>query len=226
MLFIDEDQSVTPQDYATVDAAKQLADRTGSSFQLYELTEQHRSGGSNAYEAWVDALLEGDPVVWRDEEHYQVTLADSPEQLETLTFDPHAPGARSGARLLAGFCWTWQPWPQAPDSMDDVPYDIDIGGWKKRWNLRKSIDGYPKDSSWASDLNGAAQVGSVFTAQGFEFGRCGVIMVRTSDGIRKPNTGLSTSPRRSTRSCCEPPETPLRWPIWFVTTTGCFQPGR
>ncbi len=94
----------------------------------------------------------------------EVPLADSPQQLEQLTFDPTAPGAKTGARLRAGFCWTWQKWPDAARSIDDVQFDVEIDGWRKRWNLRQNIDGYPKESLWASTPSGAEQVGSVFTA--------------------------------------------------------------
>lgn len=176
VVFIDEDQSITPKDDCGLGDLTEVADRTGASYEEFELTEQHRSGGSDVYEAWVDAWLDGRPIVWRDQENYGVQLANSPQQLERLTFDPTAPGAKTGARLLAGFCWTWQKWPDAARNIDDIPYDIEIDGWRKRWNLRQNIDGYPKDSLWASTPSGAEQVGSVFTAQGFEFGRCGVIM--------------------------------------------------
>lgn len=174
--FIDEDQSITPKDDCNISDLEDIAKRTGASYEEFELTEQHRSGGSDDYEAWVNALLAGQPTVWRDQDNYTVQLADTPQQLESATSDPKAPGAAVGARLLAGFCWTWQRWPNGATSIDDIPYDIDIDGWRKRWNLRQSIAGYPKDSAWASTPTGAEQVGSVFTAQGFEFGRCGVII--------------------------------------------------
>ncbi|MGY1684426.1 DNA/RNA helicase domain-containing protein [Geodermatophilus sp. SYSU D00867] len=176
VLFIDEDQSITPKDDCSIDRIKAIADRVGASYQEFHLTEQHRSGGSEAYEAWVDALLEGNPKVWEDEQDFQVRVVDSPEELERVTFDETGRGADSGARLVAGFCWDWRRWPQGARSIDDVPFDIEIGAWKKHWNLRNGIDGYPADSSWASKPSGAEQVGSVFTAQGFEFGRCGVII--------------------------------------------------
>ncbi|MGY1601676.1 DNA/RNA helicase domain-containing protein [Geodermatophilus sp. SYSU D00815] len=176
VLFIDEDQSITPNDDCSIDRIKEIANRVGASYQEFHLTEQHRSGGSEAYEAWVDALLEGNPKVWQDEANFQVRVVDSPEELESVTFDRDGRGADSGARLVAGFCWDWKRWPQGARSIQDVPFDIEIGDWKKRWNLRNGIDGYPADASWASKPEGVEQVGSVFTAQGFEFGRCGVII--------------------------------------------------
>lgn len=169
--FIDEDQAITPDDNCTVSDLELVAKRVGASFEELELTEQHRSGGSEAYEQWVDALVAGKPIPWVDEPTYKVMVADSPEELEQLT----QPSGTS-ARLLAGFCWTWQKWPNSAAAIEDIPYDIRIGNWQKRWNLRKPIGGYPKDTEWASKDSGAYQVGSVFTAQGFEFERCGVII--------------------------------------------------
>ncbi|MGY1858071.1 DNA/RNA helicase domain-containing protein [Modestobacter sp. SYSU DS0290] len=176
VLFIDEDQAITPKDDCSIDRIRAVAERVGASFEEFHLTEQHRSGGSEAYEAWVDALVAGAPRPWRDEENFEVRVVDSPEELERVTFDADGAGADSGARLLAGFCWAWQPWPKGARSIIEVPLDIKIGQWEKRWNLHSGVDGYPADISWASDPAGAEQVGSVFTAQGFEFGRCGVII--------------------------------------------------
>ena len=177
VVLIDEAQSVMPASDCTVAHLHAMAERTGASLHMFELTEQHRSGGSAAYEAWVDALVAGQAVPWKDEERFSVRVSDSPEEFEAYVFDPSARGADEGARLLAGFAWEYQPWPKTEvRSIDDVPFDITIGTWEKRWNLRHPIDGYPQASDWASNPTGAEQVGSMFTAQGFEFGRCGVLI--------------------------------------------------
>jgi len=172
VLFIDEDQASTSKDFVTIEHARQIADRTGASFDILELTEQHRCGGSQAYEAWVDALVDGEPTVWNDEDNFTVSVVDSPEELEKMVFDG---STDDDARLVAGFCWTWKKYPKI-DSIHKLPFDIEIGGWKKHWNLHKALDGYPRDTDWARKPSGAAQVGSVFTAQGFEFDRIGVIV--------------------------------------------------
>jgi len=172
VLFIDEDQASTFKDFVTIEHAREIADRTGASFDILELTEQHRSGGSQAYEAWVDALVDGEPTAWHDEDNFSVSVADSPEELEEMVFDGSADG---DARLVAGFCWNWRQQP-AVDSIHELPFDIEIGGWKKHWNLHKALDGHPENTDWARKPTGAAQVGSIFTAQGFEFARVGVIV--------------------------------------------------
>lgn len=173
VLLIDEGQATTPRDFCTLTDIKEIADEVGASFSEFELTEQHRSGGSEAYERWVNDLVAGCSTPWTDDDHYNLRLANNPSELQELVVD--SSNGNTG-RLLAGFCWDWQKWPPSPESIDDIPYDIVIDDWKARWNLRNSIDGFPKDSDWASDEKGAVQVGSVFTAQGFEFPRCGVII--------------------------------------------------
>lgn len=175
VLFIDEQQAITPKDAGTLDAIKDIAARTGAAFYEIQLDEQHRAGGSAAYEKWVASLVDGTPTVWHDEDNFTVTVAETPEQLESLTFQAGTDPADE-ARLLAGFCWPWQKWPEGARRIEDIPLDIQIGTWSKRWNLRNPIDGYPRDTLWAYQPQGREQVGSVFTAQGFEFDRCGVII--------------------------------------------------
>lgn len=171
VLFIDEDQAATSKDFVTIARAREIAHRTGASLEVLELTEQHRSGGSQAYEAWVDALVDGEPAIWHDEDTFTVSVADTPTELERTVFAGFPLGE---ARLVAGFCWDWRK--PTVDSIHQLPFDIDIDGWKKHWNLHKALDGYPKDTDWARTPSGAKQVGSVFTAQGFEFPQVGVII--------------------------------------------------
>ncbi|GIF14913.1 DNA/RNA helicase domain-containing protein [Actinoplanes teichomyceticus] len=171
VLFIGEDQASTYKDFVTIAHAEEIAARTGADFKVFELTEQHRSGGSQAFEAWVDALLDGEPTVWHDEDSFKVRVVDSPEALEDAVLGDAADG---DGRLVAGFCWTWLN--TEARTLGELPFDIKIGDWKKHWNLRKPMGGYPKDDDWARNPKGAAQVGSIFTAQGFEFPRVGVIM--------------------------------------------------
>ena len=123
----------------------------------------------------MDSLLAGAPTIWRDEENYRLALAATPRHLEVLTLGTPDEGTDPG-RLLAGFCWQWKHWPPSPAGIDDIPFDIEIGDWRKRWNLRKRIDGFPSADRWATDVSGAEQIGSVFTAQGFEFPCCGVLI--------------------------------------------------
>lgn len=217
VLMMGTDQQANAGDYLTSQKAKDFAESGFSDyfkvpFYHLELTEQHRSQGSKAYEEWVKHLVHPDleTLVWHDQDGFTVRVADSPSDLEELTMahqddveyfvatESHPQGEIRTRpvqnRLLAGFAWEWQAWPKpAPTSIDDVPFDIILedGNWKKRWNLRKSIDGYPNDSNWPFNPDGSEQVGSVFSSQGFEFDNVGVLF--GEDFVYSPAEGRMTT---------------------------------
>lgn len=176
VLMMDDWQQTTATDYLTTEKVKEVADLIGADFQLYELEEQHRSGGSKTFEFWVDRLVDDEPAVWHDEENFWVKVADSPEQMEQIL----AAHSEQDPRIMAGFCWPWtQKDPETKKSfthVEDVPYDIVIGDWSIQWNLPSNTEGYPKSDFWAFEDKGAKQAGSIFSGQGFEFDFCGVIM--------------------------------------------------
>lgn len=176
VLMMDEEQQVTANDYVTLDVAKDLAETIGAYFEVFELTEQHRSGSSKTYESWVDALVDSVPNEWNDEENFLVRVADTPLEMEEMLrqLSPNTP------RILAGYCWPWTK--KDPDtnqkfkSIEKVPNDVKIGTWERQWNLDYPIDGYPMSDFWAFDDKGAHQIGSIFAGQGFEFDYVGVII--------------------------------------------------
>ena len=188
VLFIDEGQATTAKDYVTIDHARQIAERVGADYRFFHLTEQHRSGGSLAYEQWVRALVEGDPVEWHDEDSFTVEVADSVEDLEARTMAKARPGC-DDSRLVAGFAWEWRskvPTGGPASDLNDLPYDFEIGTWRKRWNLSKTVTAphptdpskkvrYPKSDLWAVRPNGVEQIGSIFSGQAFEFKNVGVL---------------------------------------------------
>lgn len=176
VLMMDDWQQTTATDYLTTEKVKEVADLIGADFQLYELEEQHRSGGSKTFETWVDSLVDDVPTVWRDEKDFWVKVADSPAEMERIL----AEHSEADPRIMAGFCWPWTTKDPVTDkafkNVDDVPYDIAIGDWSIQWNLKTNTEGYPKADFWAFEEKGAKQAGSIFSGQGFEFDYCGVIM--------------------------------------------------
>lgn len=194
VLMLDEGQTTTAKDYATITHAQELATRVGATYDYFELTEQHRTGGSAAFEEWVDALVGGNPIRWKGDPNFTLEVATSPEDLEAKTMAKSIPGS-GDSRLVAGFAWPWKKYPKAADigrkvTIDDVPHDIEIGTWAKRWNLRtrtpatqhtpgtRRPDRYPDSDTWAHNPLGAEQMGSIFSAQGFEFPHVGVLFGR------------------------------------------------
>ena len=79
------------------------------------------------------------------------------------------------ARMIAGFCWKWSD----PDANNELVPDVVIGDWSRPWN-RKERGGEPPNrhpyTLWATQPSGFDEVGCIYSAQGFEFDYCGIIV--------------------------------------------------
>ncbi|WP_323095738.1 DUF2075 domain-containing protein [Intrasporangium sp. YIM S08009] len=175
VFLLDEHQVVRPGEMGTVEDIEAHAAALGIRVEHINLNDQFRCGGSEAYVDWVQRLLglkPGGPIPWRGDDGFEVSVVDTPEELE------HFLTARSedgySARMAAGYCWPWSD-PRSDGSL--VP-DVQIEGWARPWNLRgeRSVGGAPPAALWASDPAGFGQVGCVYTAQGFEYDHAGVII--------------------------------------------------
>lgn len=194
VLFLDERQIIRPSEGTTLEELRRIAEHLNQAFTHIDLTVQFRCAGSQVYLHWIDDLFaqEGSPSLWLGED-YDLTLAESPLDLETWTND-HIARGRS-ARIAAGFCWPWNS-PTKPPLLPEVAITWgDSGGngqtWKLPWNSRAGevigneaeIPGRPY---WATDPGGHRQVGCIYTAQGFEYDYGAVIigedLVRTPSG--------------------------------------------
>jgi hypothetical protein len=175
VFLLDEHQVVRPGELGSLDEITAAAERLGVGVEVVSLDGQYRCGGSKAYEDWVRQLLglqPGGPVPWSGDERFEVMVAGSPYELESVLADRQSKGFT--ARITAGYCW---PWGDArPDG--SLPDDVAVGDWKRPWNNKKetSVGGVPGRSFWASDPAGFGQVGCVYTAQGFEYDWSGVIL--------------------------------------------------
>jgi uncharacterized protein len=80
------------------------------------------------------------------------------------------------------FCWPWSD-PQPDGTL--VP-DVVIGNWQRPWN-EKSPEAWKKAGSqppperhpyfrWATESSRVGEIGCIYSAQGFEFDYCGVIL--------------------------------------------------
>ncbi|WP_122261400.1 DNA/RNA helicase domain-containing protein [Ornithinimicrobium cerasi] len=185
VLMIDEGQATTASDHLTSVQARDLATLVGSDFVELELTEQHRSGGSKRYEEWVDSLVAGTPQTWSGDDNFTVELVETPEEMEESLLSKDS----ESKRILAGFTWAWQK-PTSPD-VADLPREVAIGEWSMPWNLQQPVADLPGKDLWALTPSGQGQVGSVFTAQGFEFDYCAVII---GPDLRLDATGEKLEP--------------------------------
>jgi hypothetical protein len=174
VFLLDEHQVVRPGEIGTVEEISHRAVAKGVKVRQVDLDAQFRCGGSRLYEDWVLSLLglDGkDPVTWVGDDHFDVSVAESPYELEAVLRDRLDAGY--SARMTAGFCWRWSN----PDGDRLLP-DVVIGDWARPWNAKgdRSVGCAPPSALWATLDGGFGQVGCVYTAQGFEYDWNGVIV--------------------------------------------------
>ena len=77
--------------------------------------------------------------------------------------------------MVAGFCWKWS----APLKDGTLVSDVVIDDWTRPWNRKPLNKQYKPEehpyTKWATTTDGEEQVGCIYSAQGFEFDRVGVI---------------------------------------------------
>lgn len=177
VFFLDESQSVRPNEVGTVELIEDAALRRGVTPVRFGLQEQFRCGGSDAYARWArDALglSGGEPAVWTPDGLMHIEVADTPDELEKIICTEHEAGA--SARMVAGYCWPWTK-PQGKEKR--LEPDVRIGEWCLPWNAASESfceDGAPPSKIWSVHDAGIGQIGCVYTAQGLEWDWCGVIM--------------------------------------------------
>lgn len=174
VFLLDEHQGVRPGEIGTVEKISHRALAKGVKVQQVELDAQFRCGGSRLYEDWVLSLLSldgKDPVTWVGDDHFDVSVTESPYELEAVLRDRLDAGY--SARMTAGFCWRWSN----PDGDRLLP-DVVIGDWARPWNAKgdRSVGSAPPSALWATLDGGFDQIGCVYTAQGFEYDWNGVIV--------------------------------------------------
>jgi uncharacterized protein len=175
VFFLDENQFVRPDEIGTTATIEVMTRKLGIPLKAFDLSAQFRCGGSAAYVKWVDWLLGfSDPPSEPFHERYTFELASEPEEVDAFMQAAAARGERT--RLLAGFCWPWS------DALADgsLVEDVRIGSWTRPWNAKASEkksyrpDNHPY-TLWATTEAGFGQVGCIYSAQGFEFDRVGVL---------------------------------------------------
>ncbi|WP_233712294.1 DUF2075 domain-containing protein [Kribbella turkmenica] len=175
VFLLDQHQVVKPGELGTAEEISRYAADLGFDVYQVDLDAQFRCGGSEEYVQWVQRLLglcEGGPTDWPGDPAFEVRVAESPEEMESVLLDKIAAGY--GARISAGYCWPWSD--PRPDGT--LVEDVQIGGWARPWNVKgeRKVGDAPPAALWATDPNGFGQVGCIYTAQGFEYDWSGVIL--------------------------------------------------
>jgi len=174
VFLLDDNQVVRPGEVGTPELIRSAAEERGIEITEVELQGQFRCSGSESYLRWLDYAFDlgGDPdISWKED--YEFKIFDSTAELEKEILNK----AHSGntARLVAGFCWPWSD----PERDGSLVSDVVIGDWKRPWNRKEKGGESPARHPykiWATEDEGMEQVGCIYSAQGFEFDYCGVII--------------------------------------------------
>jgi DUF2075 family protein len=183
VFLLDDNQKVRPKESHTAARIAEVANVKGYRVQEVNLGDQFRCGGSAHYDEWVLRLLGiggREPVSWSEfvqgtDDEYVVDSVGTPAGLEAW-LERQRGNFGGTARIAAGYCWDWHDPVKDADGYRLVD-DVRIGDWRRPWNVRqgKEAKGFPSASYWASDADGAGQIGCIYTAQGFEYDWAGVI---------------------------------------------------
>lgn len=168
IFFIDEKQIVRPKEIGGILLIRGAAKKFGideSDIAEFELTAQFRCSGSDVYLQWLDHVLGlREAEIPRFDTKMEFRIFDSPLEMMQEVRARNSE-QKNSARITAGFCWPWSN--PLPDGT--LVKDVQIGNFQMPWE--KKTDFW----KWATDDSGMEQVGTVYTAQGFEFDYIAVI---------------------------------------------------
>jgi uncharacterized protein len=168
IFFIDENQVVRPEEIGNIVLIKEAAERfsiKNEDIAEFELKTQFRCSGSDAYLQWLDKVLGiSDAETVGFDARMQFKIFSTPlEMMEEIR--KRNGEKKNSARIVAGFCWPWSK----PNSDGSLVADVRIGDFAMPWEKKDTF------WKWATDDSGMEQVGTVYTAQGFEYDYIGVI---------------------------------------------------
>ncbi|WP_199044560.1 DNA/RNA helicase domain-containing protein [Glycomyces salinus] len=170
VFFVDDDQQMKTTEIGTVDRLRSELEERHVSVDVIELETQFRSAGTREYIDWVRRMVGHEPKapeLWRQREDFKLWIAERPQEVERILRAVAGRGDRY--RMTAGLCWK---------STDDGFGFVEIGDWRKQWNLEQASGDGPKSIEWGWKEGGWKQIGCVHTAQGLDWEWAGVIIGR------------------------------------------------
>ncbi|MDG7001740.1 MAG: DUF2075 domain-containing protein, partial [Nitrososphaerota archaeon] len=177
IFFIDDYQLVRPEEIGSSDLIRNTARKFTDEIFEFELKTQFRCNGSDGYLNWLDDVLgvrNTANLMLTSKERMDFKIFDDPKSLYEEIMRKNAEKPNS-ARMVAGFCWPWSN----PNPDGTLKEDVIIGDFKMTWEAKNDAarlaPGIPRAALWAYDPNGANQMGSIYTIQGFEFDYVGVV---------------------------------------------------
>ena len=196
VFFIDDNQAVTTEDYATIDIIKETAKECHSQVVMgeeLELTSQYRVQGGSEYIAMIRYFLElsNDKIKFNKNHSYDFRVFDDPNEmfdaikekdeegqykkaLQANGLIPNPSKYNGGCRVVAGYTYEWKSDHANRDGITDV--EISKKNFAKKWNLQygSGVTAY----SWVDDPLSINEIGCIHTCQGVDLNYCGVIIGR------------------------------------------------
>ena len=172
--FLDDNQSVRPGEIGRAEVIEQEAARLGIPCEVIDLRLQFRCSGSQSFINWVDGLFgfqDTNDLRWRQYGAYDLKVVESMSDVGDKLQRWHREGLT--CRVVAGYCWRWSK-PTGTGALVHDVHDERFGGWSGPWIEKTGRSLKPLDHQyykWATDPNYRDQVGSIYSAQGFEFDR-------------------------------------------------------
>ncbi len=171
IFFIDDDQTVRPDDIGTVLEIEKVAESLGAPVYKMELEAQFRCAGAEGYINWVNDILQLKETAnydgW-DKKSFEFKIFDDPNEMREAVKAKASQGNIS--RILAGYAWKWSSADEGNGNGEVEDVEIPEYDFKMPWNSRKV------GTTWAIDDRGVNQVGCIHTSQGLEFDYVGVIV--------------------------------------------------
>lgn len=181
IFFLDDFQVVRPSEIGSAELIQKAAEKFGAEISEFELKTQFRLSGSDAFLQWVENTLgvresETQFLTKKALDKMEFKIFDDPAKLKEAIIEKNLEKPNC-ARIVAGFCWPWSK--PRPDGT--LVNDVKIGNFEMPWENKDEF------WKWATDESGMEQVGTVYTAQGFEFDYIGIFFGK--DLVYDKNTG-------------------------------------
>ncbi|NLB48960.1 MAG: DUF2075 domain-containing protein [Erysipelotrichia bacterium] len=194
VFFIDDNQAVTTDDYATIDNIKVLAKQCRSQVvegEQLELMSQYRVQGGYNYIQTIKYFLglSDNKTIFAANNSYDFQVFDDPndmfEAIKTkdvesqeeqaareCTIVPQPEKFNGRCRVVAGYTYEWASNRAIRDGVNDVI--IPSKKFAKKWNLQfgTGVTAY----SWVDDPLSINEIGCIHTCQGVDLNYCGVII--------------------------------------------------
>ena len=182
VFFIDDDQAVTKDDYATTDLIREVSRKHHSQViegSRLELKTQFRVSGGDDYISFIRSFLGyNNELSMYCPKGYEFEVFDSATEMRDRIREKdnlfRTTKEESGnCRMVAGYTYNWVSKGQFRDGKD---FDIilDNGHFRAKWNLRCNEVG--QKYSWVNDPKSIDEVGCIHTCQGIDLRYCGVII--------------------------------------------------